>query len=104
MSGVALDRHDGERRRPAQSTPAAARPRLALGGLLVVLCDQPGALPWAVTIRRRHRHPRDWIGAHDAWLKTNFSWLTRSVTAVLAVPLDFALKLLAKGSRSVGAE
>ena len=30
------------------------------------------------------------------WLKVNLSWLTRSITAVLGVPLDFALDLLAK--------
>ena len=38
----------------------------------------------------------DWIGAIMNWLKTNMSWLTRSITAVLGVPLDFALNLLAK--------
>ena len=38
----------------------------------------------------------DWISAIMRWLKTNMSWLTRSITAVLSVPLDFALDLLAK--------
>ncbi len=38
----------------------------------------------------------DWISAIMRWLKTNISWLTRSITAILGVPLDFALDLLAK--------
>jgi glycine betaine/proline transport system permease protein len=38
----------------------------------------------------------DWISAIMAWLKVNITWLTRSITAVLSVPLDFALSLLAK--------
>ena len=37
-----------------------------------------------------------WIGAVMTWLKINLSWLTRSIAAVLGVPLDFALDLLAK--------
>lgn len=38
----------------------------------------------------------DWVSAIMAWLKANITWLTRSITAVLGVPLDFALSLLAK--------
>ncbi|BDA85702.1 ABC transporter permease [Aureimonas sp. SA4125] len=38
----------------------------------------------------------EWIGAVMAWLKTNLTWLTRGLTAVLGVPLDAALDLLAK--------
>lgn len=38
----------------------------------------------------------DWISAIMRWVKVNMSWLTRSITAVLGVPLDFALDLLAK--------
>jgi glycine betaine/proline transport system permease protein len=38
----------------------------------------------------------DWVSAIMAWLKANITWLTRSITAILAVPLDFALDLLAK--------
>jgi glycine betaine/proline transport system permease protein len=39
----------------------------------------------------------DWIGQIMTWLKVNLSWFTRSITAVLDVPLRFALNLLAKG-------
>ena len=39
------------------------------------------------------------------WLKVNLTWLTRSITAVLGVPLDFALDLLAKNFKiGTGAE
>ena len=38
----------------------------------------------------------DWVSAIMSWLKINLTWLTRSITAILGVPLDFALDLLAK--------
>lgn len=38
----------------------------------------------------------DWFGAAMAWLKSNLTWLTRSITAVLGVPLQIAFALLAK--------
>jgi glycine betaine/proline transport system permease protein len=40
---------------------------------------------------------KDWIGATTLWFKSNFLWLTRAITAVLDVPLKFAMALLAKG-------
>ena len=40
---------------------------------------------------------KDWVGAFMAWLKTNFTWLTRSLAAAIDVPLRFAFSLLAKG-------
>lgn len=39
----------------------------------------------------------DWVSAIMAWLKSNITWLTRSITAILNVPLGFALDLLGKG-------
>jgi len=39
----------------------------------------------------------DWIGAGFLVIKTNFTWLTRSLTAILDVPLRFAFELLARG-------
>ena len=54
-------------------------------------------LPFAVNYPAEAVVPvADWIGAIMNWLKTNMSWLTRSITAVLGLPLDFALDLLAK--------
>ena len=38
----------------------------------------------------------DWVTAIMKWLKTNISWLTRLVTTILDIPLDFALDLFAK--------
>ncbi len=40
---------------------------------------------------------KDWVGAFMAWLKANFTWLTRSLAAAIDVPLRFAFSLLAKG-------
>ncbi len=40
---------------------------------------------------------RDWIAAVMAWLKTNLTWATRAVAALIDVPLRFAMNLLAKG-------
>jgi len=68
----------------------------ALTGVLVVFLLR-GSLPWAVNYPAEAVIPvADWITAIMNWLKVNFSWLTRSITAVLGVPLDFALDLLAK--------
>ena len=40
---------------------------------------------------------KDWIGGLMTWVKVNFTWLTRSLTAIINVPLSFAFELLAKG-------
>ena len=40
---------------------------------------------------------KDAVGAAMLWLKLNFTWATRSVSAVIDVPLRFAFNLLAKG-------
>jgi glycine betaine/proline transport system permease protein len=54
-------------------------------------------LPWLAT------YPDDavvpvsgWISAIMGWIKVNLSWLTRGIAAIVAVPLDVALGLLAK--------
>src|SRR3954452_16484458 len=41
----------------------------------------------------------EWIGALFLWFKNSFTWLTRGVTAVLDLPLRFAMGALAKGYR-----
>jgi len=54
-------------------------------------------VPWAVDYPASAVVPvADWVSALMGWIKSNLSWLTRSITAVLGVPLDFALNLLAK--------
>ncbi|RVD73708.1 MAG: ABC transporter permease subunit [Mesorhizobium sp.] len=69
---------------------------LALLAVLVVFLLED-KVPWAVNYPADTVIPvADWISDLMKWIKTNFSWLTRSITAVLGVPLDFALNLLAK--------
>ncbi len=40
---------------------------------------------------------KEWIATAMTWLKVNFTWFTRSLTAIIDVPLRFAFNLLAKG-------
>ncbi|TGR36306.1 ABC transporter permease, partial [Mesorhizobium sp. M1C.F.Ca.ET.195.01.1.1] len=69
---------------------------LALAAVLVVFLLQD-VVPWAVDYPASAVVPvADWVSALMGWIKSNLSWLTRSVTAMLGVPLDFALNLLAK--------
>ncbi|WP_376705719.1 ABC transporter permease subunit [Mesorhizobium sp. ISC25] len=88
------------------ASASAARPRpvqtwlaiwaCALAAVLIVFLLQE-SLPWAVNYPTDSTVPvADWVSALMNWVKSNFSWLTRSITAVLGVPLDFALGLLAK--------
>lgn len=68
----------------------------ALATVLVVFLLED-SLPWAVNYPASAIVPvADWVSALMGWIKSNLSWLTRSITAVLGVPLDFALNLLAK--------
>lgn len=38
----------------------------------------------------------EWISAFMNWLRANFTWLTRGISAAVGVPLDIAMGLLAK--------
>ncbi len=65
---------------------------------VAVLYLAPGLAPWAVD------YPASWIipiseaiAAIMGWLKTNFSWFTRGLSDILAIPLNWAFNLLAKG-------
>ena len=54
-------------------------------------------VPWAAVYPDNAVVPvTDWINVLMKWLKVNFTWLTRGITAALGVELDFALNLLAK--------
>jgi glycine betaine/proline transport system permease protein len=69
---------------------------LALGAVLLLFLFR-GTLPAAVQYPADLVIPvADWVTAVMVWLKTNVSWLTRFITAVLNVPLNFALDLFAK--------
>jgi glycine betaine/proline transport system permease protein len=81
--------------------PAAIRPwPLIWAAALLTLLVLHGAreqLSWAVEYPESAVVPfAEWFGAGMAWLKGNISWLTRTVTAVLDVPLQLAFALLAK--------
>ena len=54
-------------------------------------------VPWAVVYPEHWVLPvADAISAIMHWLKINFTWLTRGITSLLGLQLDFALNLLAK--------
>ncbi|MCX7305840.1 MAG: ABC transporter permease subunit [Hyphomicrobiales bacterium] len=77
----------------------------ALGAVLVLFLAQDH-VSWAVAYPAKAVVPvADWISTIMTWMKVNLTWLTRSITAVLGVPLDFALDLLAKNFKiGAGAE
>lgn len=84
---------------PARATavPAAAlwfAAAFLLGGLALLGDVLPSAVsyPDALVIPFK-----DWIGAAMAWLRLNFMAVTRTVTAILDVPLQLSFALLAKG-------
>ena len=82
------------RQRPVQIWLVVWAAALAAVLVLFLLRD---SLPWAVNYPAEAVVPvADWVSAIMNWLKINLSWLTRSITAILGVPLDFALDLLAK--------
>ncbi|TPK51439.1 MULTISPECIES: ABC transporter permease subunit [unclassified Mesorhizobium] len=84
----------GTRPRPAQTRLLVWAAALAVVLVVFLLQD---SLPWAVNYPAEGIVPvADWVSALMRWIKINLSWLTRSITAVLGVPLDFALDLLAK--------
>nr|WP_292770482.1 ABC transporter permease subunit [Mesorhizobium sp.] len=88
---------EGVAARPRQvySWPLVWAAALAIVLGLFLMRDR---LLWAVEYPAQAVIPvADWIGAIMTWLKVNLSWLTRSIAAVLGVPLNFALNLLAKG-------
>ncbi|TPI56958.1 MULTISPECIES: ABC transporter permease subunit [unclassified Mesorhizobium] len=84
----------GTRPRPAQTRLLVWAAALAVVLVVFLLQD---SLPWAANYPAEAIVPvADWVSALMRWIKINLSWLTRSITAVLGVPLDFALDLLAK--------
>jgi glycine betaine/proline transport system permease protein len=67
---------------------------LAVGVLYAV----PDIAPWAVRYPADALIPiADWISAFMAWLRDNFSWLTRGITDLFSIPLGWAFNLLSKG-------
>lgn len=74
---------------------------IVIVALVAVLYMLPHIAPWAVKYPESAIVPiADWISAGMAWLKTNFMWLTRGMTDVFNVPLQWAINILAKGWKS----
>ena len=68
---------------------------LALSLLVALFSD---SVPWASSYPDWAKLPvSDWISAIFLAIRANFTWLTRSITAILDVPLQFAFNLLARG-------
>lgn len=66
--------------------------------VVALLYLEPGIAPWAVDYPNSAVIPvAEWISALMAWLKTNFTWFTRGLTDILAIPLQWAFNFLAKG-------
>ncbi|MET1047857.1 MAG: ABC transporter permease subunit [Hyphomicrobium sp.] len=66
--------------------------------VVALLYMAPNIAPWAAKYPGSAIIPiSDWIGALMAWLKSNFTWLTRGITDIFNVPLQWAINLLAKG-------
>jgi len=89
----------------ASGTPDV-RKAADLGRYLVVLAVAAAVaifllrdvLPWLTTYPDGAVIPfKDWIGAVMNWMKVNLTWFTRSLAAIMDVPLRFAFNLLAKG-------
>ena len=54
-------------------------------------------LPWTAHYPAEAVIPfADWISAVMTWLKVNLTWFTRAISWLMAIPLDFAMGLLAK--------
>ncbi len=85
---------------PVRTPTVSASTYLWIGAIAIValLYMVPSIAPWAVKYPDSAVVPvSSWISAFMAWLKTNFTWLTRGVTDIFNVPLQWAMQLLAKG-------
>jgi glycine betaine/proline transport system permease protein len=88
---------------PIASTPVQipAKP-IAIAGLVALFMAAIVALAYAWPATADYPDSlvvpfAEWIAAVMAWIKTNFIWATRGLTAILDVPLKWAFGLLAKG-------
>ena len=88
-----------EKARPLQTWLVVWAAALAAVLVLFLARDQ---ISWAVNYPADAVVPvANWVSAIMTWLKINLSWLTRSITAILGVPLDFALEVSSDRGRCV---
>lgn len=74
---------------------------IAAVAFVAILYLVPTIAPWAVKYPDGAIIPiSKWISAMMAWLKSNLMWLTRGITDIFNVPLQWAIDLLAKGWKS----
>ena len=83
---------------PATSLPVWPMIWVAALALALTLYARPDMAPWAVKYPVSAIVPvADWVSAIMGWLKDNFTWFTRGLTSIFAVPLNWAFSLFAKG-------
>ncbi|HML29099.1 MAG TPA: ABC transporter permease subunit, partial [Hyphomicrobium sp.] len=69
--------------------------------VVAILYLVPSVAPWAAKYPDSAIIPiSSWISAIMAWLKSNLMWLTRGITDIFNIPLQWAIDLLAKGWKS----
>jgi glycine betaine/proline transport system permease protein len=85
----------------ANDPPAISLSTLLWAALIVLslaLYLRPDVLPDAVHYPQTAVVPlADWVSAFMKWLKNNFTWLTRGITDILSIPLNWSFNLFAKG-------
>ena len=76
---------------------------LALLGLTLLLALDRELMPWASSYPASAVVPvAEWTSAVMTFLKVNFTGLTRFISSIFGVPLDWAFGLLAKGFKLFG--
>jgi glycine betaine/proline transport system permease protein len=85
----------------AEHRPAPSRSWLyiwiALIAAIVLLYSLRSAIPWLADYPRRSLIPlADWFSLAINFVKLSLAWLTRAISAAIAVPLDLAFGALSK--------
>ncbi|MEZ5773758.1 MAG: hypothetical protein R3D33_03310 [Hyphomicrobiaceae bacterium] len=94
VAGEALGRETGLNLQKWRWTAAWA----SLVVLALVLAFDRSLISWASDYPKEWIVPiADWVSALMNFLKRNFTWLTRGISDVIGVPVNFVLQLLAKG-------
>ena len=85
-------------RRPAALVSASGLVWAAALAVTALLYIRPDIAPAAVRYPSDAVVPlADWGSTFMGWVRANFTWLTRALTAIFSVPLDAAFSLFAKG-------
>jgi glycine betaine/proline transport system permease protein len=91
---IAID----ERSRSTAQFPVTTLVWIALLSSSLLLYVRPDLFPSAVRFPDAAVIPlSDWVSVVMRWLRENLSWLTRGITDILSIPLNWSFNLLAKG-------